>query len=509
MNNGIIILDFGSQYNQLIARRIREHGVYSEVIPFNTPLAEIISKNPSGIILSGGPSSVNVENAHLIEKELLEKNIPVLGICYGMQLITHLLGGKVKKGIKGEYGKAKLQIEKSNALLAGVSRFSTVWMSHFDEVESVPAGFNINAVTDVISAISNESKKIYCVQFHPEVSHTEEGARMIENFIFNICKAPKDWKLTNYIDETIAEIRAKVGDQRVILGLSGGVDSSVAAFLIHKAIGDQLTCIFVDTGLMRKDEAEKVMKNYGDHFHLNIKLIDASERFMTKLKGISDPEQKRKIIGNEFVAVFDEESHKIEGAKFLAQGTIYPDVIESQSVKGPSSVIKSHHNVGGLPEELGFDLLEPLRELFKDEVRKVGEELGIPHHLVHRHPFPGPGLGIRILGEVDEEKVKILQEADDIFIEELYKNKLYETVSQAFVVLLPVKSVGVMGDERTYEYTAVVRSANTTDFMTATFSKFPWEFLENISNRIINEVRGINRVAYDISSKPPATIEWE
>lgn len=509
MNNGIIILDFGSQYNQLIARRIREHGVYSEVIPFNTPLAEIMSKNPSGIILSGGPSSVNVENAHLIEKELLEKNIPVLGICYGMQLITHLLGGKVKKGIKGEYGKAKLQIEKSNALLAGVSRFSTVWMSHFDEVESVPAGFNINAVTDVISAISNESKKIYCVQFHPEVSHTEEGARMIENFIFNICKAPKDWKLTNYIDETIAEIRAKVGDQRVILGLSGGVDSSVAAVLIHKAIGDQLTCIFVDTGLMRKDEAEKVMKNYGDHFHLNIKLIDASERFMTKLKGISDPEQKRKIIGNEFVAVFDEESHKIEGAKFLAQGTIYPDVIESQSVKGPSSVIKSHHNVGGLPEELGFDLLEPLRELFKDEVRKVGEELGIPHHLVHRHPFPGPGLGIRILGEVDEEKVEILQEADDIFIEELYKNKLYETVSQAFVVLLPVKSVGVMGDERTYEYTAVVRSANTTDFMTATFSKFPWEFLENISNRIINEVRGINRVAYDISSKPPATIEWE
>ncbi len=509
MNNGIIILDFGSQYNQLIARRIREHGVYSEVIPFNTPLAEIMSKNPSGIILSGGPSSVNVENAHLIEKELLEKNIPVLGICYGMQLITHLLGGKVKKGIKGEYGKAKLQIEKSNALLAGVSRFSTVWMSHFDEVESVPAGFNINAVTDVISAISNESKKIYCVQFHPEVSHTEEGARMIENFIFNICKAPKDWKLTNYIDETIAEIREKVGNQRVILGLSGGVDSSVAAVLIHKAIGDQLTCIFVDTGLMRKDEAEKVMKNYGDHFHLNIKLIDASERFMTKLKGISDPEQKRKIIGNEFVAVFDEESHKIEGAKFLAQGTIYPDVIESQSVKGPSSVIKSHHNVGGLPEELGFDLLEPLRELFKDEVRKVGEELGIPHHLVHRHPFPGPGLGIRILGEVDEEKVKILQEADDIFIEELYKNKLYETVSQAFVVLLPVKSVGVMGDERTYEYTAVVRSANTTDFMTATFSKFPWEFLENISNRIINEVRGINRVAYDISSKPPATIEWE
>ncbi len=509
MNNGIIILDFGSQYNQLIARRIRELGVYSEVLPFNTSTAEILERNPSGIILSGGPSSVNAENAHLIEKELLEQNIPVLGICYGMQLITHLLGGKVKKGTRGEYGKATLQIDKSNDFLSGISRHSTVWMSHFDEVESVPEGFAVNGRTDVISAISNESQKLYCVQFHPEVSHTEEGAKMIENFVFKICKSPKNWKLRNYIEETIAEIKEKVGDQKVILGLSGGVDSSVAAVLIHRAIGDQLQCIFVDTGLLRKEEGQKVMENYGEHFNLKIKMIDASERFLSKLKGISDPEEKRKIIGGEFVAVFDEESHKIEGAKFLAQGTIYPDVIESQSVKGPSAVIKSHHNVGGLPEKMGFLLLEPLRELFKDEVRKVGEELGIPHHLVHRHPFPGPGLGIRILGEVDEEKVKILQEADDIFIEELYKNNLYEKVSQAFVVLLPVKSVGVMGDERTYEYTAVVRSANTTDFMTATFSKFPWEFLENVSNRIINEVQGINRVAYDISSKPPATIEWE
>lgn len=509
MNNGIIILDFGSQYNQLIGRRIREMEVYSEILPFNTSLEEIKSKNPVGIILSGGPSSVNSEEANLVEKQLFELGIPVLGICYGMQLTAHLLGGKVKKGVKGEYGKATLEIIKQNQLFEGVPEKSTVWMSHFDEVETLPQNFEISAKSGVIAGIFNEEKNIYCVQFHPEVSHTEFGAKMLENFVFNICKAEKNWKLTNYIDKTVAEIKEKVGDNKVILGLSGGVDSSVAAVLIHKAIGNQLQCIFVDTGLLRKDEGKKVMENYGEHFHMNIDMVDASERFLTKLKGISDPEEKRKIIGNEFVAVFDEEAHKFEGAKFLAQGTIYPDVIESQSVKGPSAVIKSHHNVGGLPEEMNLQLLEPLRELFKDEVRKVGEELGIPHHLVYRHPFPGPGLGIRILGEVDAEKVEILQNADDIFIEELYKNNLYEKVSQAFVVLLPVKSVGVMGDERTYEYTAVVRSADTIDFMTATFSRFSWEFLETISNRIINEVRGINRVTYDISSKPPATIEWE
>lgn len=509
MQNGIIILDFGSQYNQLIGRRIREMEVYSEIIPFNTPLEDILAKKPAGIILSGGPSSVNAEDAHLVEKTLFEAGVPVLGICYGMQLTAHLLGGKVTKGEKGEYGKAELEIVSTNALFQNVSEKSTVWMSHFDEVSEVPAGFEVSAKSGVIAAMANEDKKIYAVQFHPEVTHSEEGAKMLENFVTHICKAEKNWKLTGYIERTVAEIKEKVGKEKVILGLSGGVDSSVAAVLIHKAIGDQLTCIFVDTGLLRKDEGKKVMENYGEHFNMNIKMVDASERFLSKLKGISDPEQKRKIIGNEFVAVFDEESHKMEGAKFLAQGTIYPDVIESQSVKGPSAVIKSHHNVGGLPEEMKLELLEPLRELFKDEVRKVGEELGIPHHLVYRHPFPGPGLGIRVLGEVDAEKVRILQEADDIFIQELYKNDLYEKVSQAFVVLLPVKSVGVMGDERTYEYTAVVRSANTIDFMTATWSKLPYEFLELVSNRIINEVKGINRVAYDISSKPPATIEWE
>ena len=509
MHNGIIILDFGSQYNQLIARRVRDLGVYSEVLPFNTPLDQILERKPVGIILSGGPSSVNAEDAHLVDKALFEKGLPVLGICYGMQLTAHLLGGKVKKGEKGEYGKANFEILKTNPLFDGVSANSTVWMSHFDEVEQAPEGFEIAGKSDVIAAMANTEKNIYTLQFHPEVSHSEEGEKMIENFVFNICKAEKNWKLTNYIDRTVAEIKEKVGDNNVILGLSGGVDSSVAAVLIHKAIGDQLTCIFVDTGLLRKDEGKKVMENYGEHFNMKIKMVDAADRFLSKLAGVGDPEEKRKIIGREFVAVFDEESKKFENAKFLAQGTIYPDVIESQSVKGPSAVIKSHHNVGGLPEEMEFELLEPLRELFKDEVRRVGEELGIPHHLVHRHPFPGPGLGIRVLGEVDAEKVRILQEADDIFIEELYKNDLYEKVSQAFVVLLPVKSVGVMGDERTYEYTAVVRSANTIDFMTATWSRLPYEFLDTVSSRIINEVRGINRVAYDISSKPPATIEWE
>ncbi|MGB3453860.1 MAG: glutamine-hydrolyzing GMP synthase [Moheibacter sp.] len=510
MTNGILILDFGSQYNQLIARRIRDFGVYAEILPFNASIDQILERQPKGIILSGGPSSVFADDAALVDKSLYELNIPILGICYGMQLTAHLLGGKVKKGEKGEYGKADFSILEQCSLFDGVPENSSVWMSHFDEVAEVPEGFVKAGRSSVeIASIVNSEKNIYAVQFHPEVSHTDFGSQILENFVFKICKAEKNWQIEDFISSQIRQIKETVGDKKVILGLSGGVDSSVAAVLIHKAIGDQLNCIFVDTGLLRKDEGKKVFENYGKHFNLNIKMVDASEQFLSKLKGVSDPEKKRKVIGHEFIEVFNAEAKKFEDADFLAQGTIYPDVIESQSVKGPSATIKSHHNVGGLPADMKLQLLEPLRELFKDEVRKVGVELGIPKELVFRHPFPGPGLGVRILGEIDREKVRILQEADDIFIEELYKNDLYNSVSQAFVVLLPVKSVGVMGDERTYEYTAVLRSADTIDFMTATWSKLPYEFLGKVSNRIINEVRGINRVAYDISSKPPATIEWE
>ena len=509
--NSIVILDFGSQYNQLIARRIREMGVYAEVVPYYEDLEKIKARNPKGIILSGGPASVYLEGAPTIDKAMFDLDIPVLGICYGMQLTQHLLGGEVAKADRQEFGKAEVVIDdKESPFFFGIEDNTQVWMSHGDHVTKIAPGFEKIAHTDSsIATLYNAERNIYNVQFHPEVTHSVDGHQMLKNFVFDICKCEENWSMGNYIEQTVKEIKETVGDKKVILALSGGVDSSVAAVLIHKAIGDQLSCFFVDTGLMRKNEAEKVMKTYGEHYHMNIECVNAEERFLTKLEGVSDPETKRKIIGHEFIEIFDEQKQKMKDADFLAQGTIYPDVIESQSVKGPSATIKSHHNVGGLPEEMDFKLLEPLRELFKDEVRKVGRELGIPDHMIDRHPFPGPGLGIRILGAVDKEKADILREADDIFISELRAANLYQNVSQAFVVLLPVKSVGVMGDERTYEYTAVLRSADTIDFMTATWSPLPYEFLGKVSNRIINEVKGINRLAYDISSKPPATIEWE
>ena len=510
-NGSIVILDFGSQYNQLIARRVREMGVYAEVVPFHEDIDKILERKPKGIILSGGPASVYAKVAPTLDKRIFNANIPILGLCYGMQLITHLHGGEVARADKQEFGKASLKLDKKDSLIfKNIPDNTIVWMSHADHVNKMAEGFEIIAHTDSsIAAIENRDKKIYAFQYHPEVTHSEHGFEMLKNFVFEIVGAEKNWSMENYIETTVKEIKEKVGNKKVILGLSGGVDSSVAAMLINKAIGKQLTCIFVDTGLLRKNEAKHVMDIYAQNFDMNIKCINAEERFLSKLKGVEDPEEKRKIIGKEFIEVFNEEAIKLKDAEFLAQGTIYPDVIESVSVKGPSVTIKSHHNVGGLPEDLNFKLLEPLRELFKDEVRKVGRELGIPDYMVDRHPFPGPGLGIRILGEVTKEKVDILREADDIFIEELRKEGLYSKVSQAFVVLLPVKSVGVMGDERTYEYTAVLRSANTIDFMTATWSRLPYEFLEKVSNRILNEVKGINRLTYDISSKPPATIEWE
>lgn len=512
MKKKILIVDFGSQYSQLIARRIREMEVYCEIV-HHTQIMKLITDEKElilGVILSGGPESVYEENSPSVEKELFTSNIPVLGICYGMQLITHLHGGSVEKAENSEFGKAYLEIlEEDNPLFKNVKQNSQIWMSHGDHITKLPEGYRpIAQTTSCTAAIMNDNN-IFALQFHPEVAHSIFGKEILENFIFNICKSTKNWKIKNFIEEEIIKIKETVKDDKVILGLSGGVDSSVAAVLINKAIGKQLTCVFVDTGLLRKDEAKKVLKYYQEHFDLDIKFVDAKNRFFEKLKGADEPEQKRKIIGHEFIEIFNEETYKLKGAKFLAQGTIYPDVIESQSINGPSHTIKSHHNVGGLPEDLSFELLEPLKELFKDEVRKVGSELGLPDFVVNRHPFPGPGLGIRVIGEVSEEKVKILQEADDIFIEELISNDYYGKVSQAFVALLPVKSVGVMGDQRTYEYTAVIRSVNTSDFMTATWSKLPYEFLELVSNKIINKVNGINRVVYDISSKPPATIEWE
>jgi len=510
----IIIIDFGSQYSQLIARRIREMEVYCEIVPL-VDIEKIKNgeEKVKGIIFSGGPASVYEKDAPTVNPEVFNLNLPILGICYGMQLITHLNGGKVEKADSREFGKAVLEVENSdNPLFTGVKKSSNIWMSHNDHITELPTGFKIIAKTDSSIAAITNNNGIYALQFHPEVVHSECGTQILENFVFNICKCERNWKISSFITEKTKFIKETVGDEHVLLALSGGVDSSVAAVLINNAIGHQLTCMFVDTGLLRKDEGKKVLEYYKEHFDLNIVFVDAKDRFLNKLKGIDEPEAKRKIIGNEFIEVFNEEIRKLkgqEGAKFLAQGTIYPDVIESQSIKGPSHTIKSHHNVGGLPEDLQFELLEPLKELFKDEVRKVGHELGLPDTIIKRHPFPGPGLGIRVIGEVTPDKVKILQEADDIFITELMEKGLYDKVDQAFVTLLPVKTVGVMGDQRTYEYVAAIRSVNTIDFMTATWSKLPYEFLEEVSNKIINKVNGINRIVYDISSKPPGTIEWE
>ena len=508
----ILILDFGSQYTQLIARRVREHGVYCEIQPFNHDIAKIRESNPKGIILSGGPSSVYDENAPFCDKELFNLQIPMLGICYGMQYMSYCLGGKVDRSEKREYGRAYIGITKDNSLFEGVnSRQLEVWMSHGDKVSAIPEGFLQLANTDNcdFAAVYSPNRNFYGVQFHPEVVHTSEGSKILGNFLFKISNCSASWNMKNFIETKIHEIRKEVGDRNIICGLSGGVDSSVAAVLIHRAIGDQLKCIFVNNGLLRQNEAEKVQKTFRDNFHIELIYVDAEERFLRALEGIQDPEQKRKIIGRKFIRVFDEEANKIKNVEFLAQGTLYPDVIESISSKGPSATIKSHHNVGGLPDKMNLKLIEPFRELFKDEVRLVGKELGMPDEIINRHPFPGPGLGIRILGKLSKEKLDILRKADAVMIEEIKKAGIYNDIWQAFVVLLPVKSVGVMGDERTYENTAVLRMVESVDGMTADWSKVPYEVLGAISNRIINEVNGINRVVYDISSKPPSTIEWE
>lgn len=507
----VLILDFGSQYTQLIARRIRELNVYSEIHPFNYSLEEIRQFKPQAIVLSGGPSSVLASGAPRIDKGIFEMGIPILGICYGLQLMAHLLGGHVLPSEKREYGRANLKVKQAGTLLQGIPASSVVWMSHGDRVESLPEGFEILGESEntPFCAIADEAKKIYGVQFHPEVVHTSAGKSILQNFLFEICGLRADWNMASFLDEEKARIRKQVGESTVICGLSGGVDSTVAAVLIHEAIGDQLECIFINNGLLRLNEAEQVQKNFRDHFKIKLHYVDATSRFLEKLKDVEDPEDKRKIIGREFIAVFEEAAKDISGAKFLAQGTLYPDVIESVSFKGPSATIKSHHNVGGLPEKMGLELVEPLRELFKDEVRELGQQMGIAKSLTHRQPFPGPGLAVRILGTITQERLEMLRQADHIFVNAIKAHDFYYKVWQSFCVLLPVKTVGVMGDERTYENVLALRAVESQDGMTADWVDLPRDLLAEVSNRIINEVKGINRVVYDISSKPPATIEWE
>lgn len=507
----VLVLDFGAQYSQLIARRVRELGVYSELQPFDLPLANISKLQPKGIILSGGPSSVYATDAPLPDPKLFDLGIPILGICYGLQVIAYQLGGEVDRSARREFGLVEVEIEDNSDLFSGIDATTRVWMSHGDTLKTIPRGFEhiAHSRNSAICAISNKEKKMYGVQFHPEVVHTAKGKEILRNFVFSICGCLGNWNAGSFIERSLGEIHANVGSANVICALSGGVDSSVLAVLLHKAIGDRLHCIHINNGLMRKNESEKVVKLYRDTYHFNLDYVDATDIFLGRLRGVSDPEQKRKIIGNTFIEVFEGEAKKIGNVGFLAQGTLYPDVIESVSFRGPSATIKSHHNVGGLPEKMNLKLLEPFRELFKDEVRAVGRALGLPEEFIIRHPFPGPGLAVRVISDITADKLAVLREVDEIFIDEIRKAGLYETIWQAFAVLLPVQTVGVMGDERTYENVAALRAVTSLDGMTADWSQIPYDVLGRISNRIVNEVRGVNRVVYDISSKPPSTIEWE
>ena len=507
----VLILDFGSQYTQLIARKIRELNVYCEIHPCNVSFDFIKNFKAKAIILSGGPSSVYEEDAPTVSKEIFELNIPILGICYGMQLICHLFGGKVQKADKKEFGQHEMKIKKACELFENIKSPTIVLMSHGDSVIGIPQGYTTTAesTNTPYCAIRHEEKSIFGIQFHPEVVHTIEGMQILSNFLFKIAKLEANWNMENFIKIKTEEIRKQVGKSNVVLGLSGGVDSSVAAVLINKAIGRQLKCIFVNNGVLRLNEGQKVQDLFKGHYNIDLTYINAADEFLNELKGVEDPEKKRKIIGHKFVEVFDREAKKIGGVKFLAQGTLYPDVIESVSFKGPSDVIKSHHNVGGLPEKMNLELLEPFRELFKDEVREIGRKLDMPDEIINRQPFPGPGLAVRIISDITKEKIEILQKADDIVVSEIKAADLYNELWQSFAVLLPIKTVGVMGDERTYENVCAIRAVKSQDAMTADWAKIPYEVLEKISSRIINEVRGINRVVYDISSKPPSTIEWE